>query len=63
MTTISTIKFLGCSVVSFSSTMGFNSNPSTMSITLAEDFDNLDNFLADDHSIADNTTYYQWKCY
>ena len=53
MTTISTIKFLGCSVVSFSSTMGFNSNPSTMSITLAEDFEKLDNFLADDHSIGD----------
>ena len=50
---IQLIKFLGCSVVSFNSSMGFNSSPSTLSVTLAEDFDAGDNFIADDHSLED----------
>lgn len=51
---IETIKFLGCSVVNFSSSMGFNNNPSTLSLTLAEDFDAnpSDNFSADNHTSA-----------
>lgn len=50
---IQTIKFLGCSVVSFSSNIGFNGNPSTLSVTMAEDFANGDNFAADSHTIND----------
>ena len=50
---IQTIKFLGCSVVSFSSTMGFNGTPSTLSVTMAEDFADGDDFAADSHNIND----------
>lgn len=48
---IQTIKFLGCSVISFTSSIGFNGNPSTLSVTMAEDFAANDNFAADDHDI------------
>jgi hypothetical protein len=47
------IKFLNCSVVSFNCSIGFNSSPSTLSATLAEDFDAGDDFGADDHDIND----------
>ena len=47
------IKFLNCSVVSFNSSIGFNSSPSTLSVTLAEDYDDSDNFQADDHTEND----------
>jgi len=49
---ITTTKFLGASVVSFSSSLGFNSNASTLSVTLVEDFENGDDFSADEHSEA-----------
>lgn len=52
-TEVTGIKFLGCSVANFSSSMGFNSNPSTLSVTLVEDFANGDNFAADNHTEAD----------
>jgi len=50
---IQQIKFLNCSVVSFNSSIGFNSSPSTLSVTLVEDFNNGDDFLADSHQIND----------
>jgi|688.fasta_scaffold79975_2 hypothetical protein len=48
---VQTIKFLGCSVISFTSSIGFNGNPSTLSVTMAEDFDAGDDFAADSHTI------------
>lgn len=51
MVNVQPIKFLGCSVVSFNTALGLNSNPSTLSVTLVEDPDTTpaENFLADSH--------------
>lgn len=51
MVNVQPIKFLGCSVVSFSTSLGLNSNPSTLSVTLVEDTEAspAENFLADSH--------------
>jgi hypothetical protein len=38
------LKFLGCSVVSFSMTLGLNGTPSSLSVTLVEDLRNGDEF-------------------
>jgi hypothetical protein len=59
MVNIQPIKFLGCSVVNFTTSLGLNSNPSTLSVTLVEDPDISEDFLADSHSPTTTQTELQ----